>query len=153
MVRMFYQLVSLTEGGHTLNWRHSIYLSIFGYLKLDFENPNRMNNDISYIMILFVSKFDLWKINLYSYYRFVFYPFSYPSKFLIVTFYHFLSDPVSHPSKPQNQINNRSLEATNRTEHRARERLLPRASFFFSLFFFNQQIFPYIIYVYNLPLH
>jgi hypothetical protein len=39
-------------------------------------------------------------------------------------------------STSQNQINNRSLGATDRTEARARERLLPRASFFFfSLFF------------------
>jgi hypothetical protein len=132
-----YQLVSLTEGGHTLNWRHSIYLSIFGYLKLDFENPNRMNNDIWYIMTLFVSKIDLWKINLYSYYRFVFYPFSYPSKFLIVMFYHFLSDPVSHPSKPQNQINNRSLGPSTARGSACSHVLLS----FFSLFFFNQQNF------------
>jgi hypothetical protein len=65
---------------------------------------------------------------------------------------------------PQNQISNRSrgvtdrtelpLGATDRTEPRARERSLPRASFFFCpLFFLFNKIFSYIIYVYNLPLH
>jgi hypothetical protein len=42
----------------------------------------------------------------------------------------------------QNQINNRSLGATDRTEQRVGEPFLPRASFFYlSLFFFNQQKF------------